>query len=412
MSTSLHSKRGSLEDVRASLVTRLRARRAEFEEAIFARAQAVSELPPSEDAEYVTGLRAAVTAAVDYAFAGIEQGEDWSGMIPPATLVQARRAARHGVSLDTVLRRYAAGDRLLGDFVMDETDHFPSDTLRQVLRTQGVLVDRLMAAIATEYMHEADHLRRSSEERRAERVQRLLVGGSAVAAELDYELDAWHIGVIATGARAGAVIKALADDLGCRLLSVPRHDESVWAWLGGRHRLAILDIERLFSARGIADVSLAIGEPAHGIDGWRLTHGQAQRALWVALRSPRVLTRYADVLLLAPALGDQVLAKSLKEIYLAPLGSQRNGGAVSYETLRAYFAMGCNAATAATALHVDRHTVERRLRKIEDKLGRALHTCQAELEVALRLEELIDADEADPSASPIEPTRSRGAWPN
>jgi hypothetical protein len=37
---------------------------------------------------------------------------------------------------------------------------------------------------------------------------------------------------------------------------------------------------------------------------------------------------------------------------------------------------------------VDRHTVERRLHRIEKMLGRLPQTCQAELEVALRLDEL------------------------
>jgi DNA-binding PucR family transcriptional regulator len=58
------------------------------------------------------------------------------------------------------------------------------------------------------------------------------------------------------------------------------------------------------------------------------------------------------------------------------------------KTLRAYFAAGFNAATAAAALEIDRHTVQRRLRKVEESLGRLLDSCHAELAVALRLEEL------------------------
>jgi DNA-binding PucR family transcriptional regulator len=52
-------------------------------------------------------------------------------------------------------------------------------------------------------------------------------------------------------------------------------------------------------------------------------------------------------------------------------------------------------------LEVDRHTVQRRLRKVEEALGRLLHTCHAELEVALSLEELdraADLGGATPSA--------------
>jgi PucR C-terminal helix-turn-helix domain/GGDEF-like domain len=386
---------GSLEWVRAGLIVRLRARRSELEEAIVARVLAMSGPVGDEDAEYVAGLQAAVTAAVEFSFAGIEQGEAWEGPIPRAAVVQAHRAARYGVSLDTVLRRYAAGERLLGYFVMDEADRFPGDALRDVLRTQGVLVDRLMAAIGTEYMREVDRAGGSSEQHRAEHVQRLLAGTLVGPVELDYELDAWHVGLIATGADAAKIVEGFAEGLRCQLLLVPR-DESVWAWLGGQRRLMIADIERLFSDNGRAGVSLAVGEVASGVDGWRMTHWQAQRALWVALRDPQAFTRYADVLLLASALQDDVLARSLKEVYLSPLGSKKNGAAVSYETLRTYFAVGRNAAKAAASLEVDRHTVERRLHRIEERLGRSLHTCQAELEVALRLDTLGAAAGTDP----------------
>jgi DNA-binding PucR family transcriptional regulator len=49
-------------------------------------------------------------------------------------------------------------------------------------------------------------------------------------------------------------------------------------------------------------------------------------------------------------------------------------------------------------LKVDRHTVKRRLHKIEESLGRALHTCQAELELALRLEALGEITEIETSS--------------
>lgn len=382
--------------VRTGLVARLRARRSELEEAIVARVLAMSEPVGDEDAEYVTGLRAAVTAVVDLSFTGIEHGEEWSGPTPQAAAAQARRAARYGVSLDTVLRRYAAGERLVTDFVMEEDDHFPSSALRHVLRTQGVLIDRVMASIATEYMQEVNRVRRSPEQRRSECVQALLAGAPIGSVGLDYELEAWHLGIIAAGVGAAAAVEDLGRDLGCQLLSVPRWDEPVWAWLGSQRKLSVADIERLLLGKDNAGVSLAVGEVARGVDGWRMTHWQAQRALWVALRSPRALTRYADVLLLAPVLRDDVLARSLKEIYLAPLGSsQKDGGAASRETLRTYFAVGRNAATAAAVLKVDRHTVKRRLHKIEESLGRALHTCQAELELALRLEALDDVAEIE-----------------
>jgi DNA-binding PucR family transcriptional regulator len=382
----------SVESVRAGLAERLRARRTELEEAIFARFRDVGFDPAvGEDAEYVTGARAAVMEAVDYGLMAIERGQESFTSIPPAAVAQARRAARNSVSLDRVLLRYNAGHTLLEDFVMQEAEHseFAGQriALRPVLRTQGALLDHFTASIANEYQHEVERAAHSPELRHTEHVQRLLAGAPAHASELGYEFDAEHLGLIAMGARAGETVRSLAAELGRELLSVSRSEETVWAWFGGKRTLAIADIERLLSVREPAGVSLAIGGPGSGIDGWRLTHRQAQAAMLIALRRPQRLTLYSDVALLAAVLRDPELARSLVEIHLSPLDSQKNG-AVSRATLRAYFAAGCNAATAAAALGCDRHTVERRLHTIETRLGRLLHTCHAELEVALRLEEL------------------------
>jgi hypothetical protein len=385
----------SLASLRTGLAERLRPRRPELEAAIFARFRETGYDPAlGEDAEYVAGARAAVAEAVDYGLTAIERGEEWFGTIPPAAVAQARRAARNCVSLERVLLRNNAGHALLGDFVMQEAEHADLSSqriaLRHVLRTLGALLDHFTASIANEYQQELERVASSPELRRTERVQRLLAGAAIDPGELDYDFDAEHLGLIAMGARAGDAARALAAGLGRQLLLVSRSDETVWAWFGGQRRLAIADIESQLSARDPAGVSLAVGAPASGIHGWRLTHRQAQAAMLVALRRPQRLTSYADVALLAAVLRDRELARSLVEIHLSPLGIQRDGQ-ISRETLRAYFAAGCNAATAAAALKVDRHTVERRLHTIETRLGHMLHTCRAELEVALRLEELGEA---------------------
>jgi polyhydroxyalkanoate synthesis regulator phasin len=388
----------SLHEIRADLVARLRARSAEIEDAIFTRVRALAEPAESEDAEYRAGLRATVAESVDYVLISIERGEDWTGRIPAAAADQARRAARNGVGLDTVLRRYAAGDRLVGEIIMDEARRFPNEALRQVLRTQSTHVDRLMASVATEYMDELELMRRSPAQRVAERVQRLLAGDALLDAEgLDYEFDAWHLGLVVSGTGADVAARTLAAGLNRQPLVVGRGGDSAWAWLGGRQPLEITEVERYLAAGVLGDVSLAIGEPRHGLEGWRLTHHEAQAAQQVALRRPLPLTQASAVVLLAAVLRDEPLAKSLRETYLAPLDEHGDSGLVLRETLRAYFAAGFNAATAAAAMGVDRHTVQRRLRKVEEALGRLLHSCHAEIEVALSLEELDGA----PSHAPM-----------
>lgn len=379
----------SLQEIRAELVVRLRARSAEIEDAIFNRVRALASPAENEDAEYRAGLRATVAESVDYALISIQRGDDWTGRIPAAAAEQARRAARNGVGLDTVLRRYAAGDRLVGEIIMDEARRFPNEALRQVLNTQSPHVDRLMASVATEYMDELELMRRSPAQRTMERVQRLLAGDAPLDAEgLDYEFDAWHLGIVVTGVRADVAARTLAAGLGRQPLVVGRGNDSAWAWLGGREPLEVAEVERYLTARVLGSVSLAVGEPRRGLEGWRLTHHEAQAAQQVMLRRPQSLTQASDVILLAAVLRDESLAKSLRETYLAPLDEHGDSGLVLRETLRAYFAAGFNAATAAAAMGVDRHTVQRRLRKVEEALGRLLHSCHAELEVALSLEEL------------------------
>lgn len=123
-----------------------------------------------------------------------------------------------------------------------------------------------------------------------------------------------------------------------------------------------------------------------GIDGFRLTHAQAQAALRVALHGPQRLTRYAEVALLASVLQDDLLARWLAERYLAQLGEDRDGRMLR-RTLRAYFAAERNTERAAIELGLAPRTIKRRLRVVEEKLGRSIPICQAELEIALSLEQ-------------------------
>jgi len=382
----------SIRGIRTELAARLRQRSTEIEATVLARIRALSEPVQVGDPEYIAGLREAVAESIDFALTVVEQGGDWSGPPPTAVAEQARRAARSGVGLDTVLRRYAAGDRLVGEFIMGESDRFSSEALRIVMSAQGPQVDRLMAFVAAQYMDELEQIRRSPAQRLAEHVQRLLTGDGPVdTGGLEYELGGWHVGIVAKGPDASAALRGLASGLDRQLLSVPRDDRLVWAWLGGQQRLEIAEIERFLPAGMAPDTSLAIGEPRQGLDGWRLTHGEAKAALEVMLRKPQALTRGSDVILTAAMLRDEVLVKSLMKTYLSPLEVEGQSGAAIRGTLRAYFAAGLNAATAAAALGVDRHTVQRRLRKAEAALGRTIDSCYAELEVALRLEELDGA---------------------
>jgi hypothetical protein len=380
--------------MRVRLAARVRVRQAELEQLVYARVRDRSfGVQGSEDPEYLAGLRAAVGAALEHGLLAIEAGQDAAGAPPPEAVAQARRAARAGVSLDAVLRRYMLGCEALRDLLLQEAEHADlagsGCALREAMRSLGAVLDRLVEGVNEEYTRERERAARSPERRRAERVGRLLAGEIDGAPELGYELAGWHVGVIATGAGGGAALAAIAGRVNCRLLCVARGQDTCWGWLGARRAIRAVEVERALAAAPVPEgVAIALGEPGQGVAGWRLTHRQAQGALRVALIERRPLTRYANVALLSSVLRDDGLSWSLVDIYLAPLGERSNGGAVLRETLRAYFAAERNASSAASALGVTRHTVENRLRAIEEKVGYSLRARQAELEVALRLEEI------------------------
>jgi hypothetical protein len=376
------------EDIRTALSEQLWLRRGEIEQAVLTRVQALAARETT-DPEYMEGLRAAVSAAIAYALTAVEQGQDRSPPPPPILLAQARLAARHGVGLDTVLRRYFAGHALVGDYLVDEAERrrLPGSALRGLLRTQASLFDRLLAAVSEEYAREADNRLGNSEERRADRVERLLAGELLDTSELSYDFEGYHIGMIASGQGAAGALEELARSLDFSPLLVRRGESTVWAWLGSR-RKSTLERDRLVAAALPAGAVLAVGAPGEGFSGWRLTHRQAKAAFPIALRGPDAFVHYTDVALLACALQDDLFSASLREQYLAPLESDRDRGETARRTLRAYFAARGNVSSAAARLDVNRHTVTSRLRVIEERLGRPIDACASELEVALRLREL------------------------
>jgi PucR C-terminal helix-turn-helix domain/GGDEF-like domain len=373
--------------VRTDLLQRLRERRPEIEEAVLARVNSVEDPTAVDDVEYERGLKGAVHTALDYAIGALDGGATASDPIPAELTAQARLAARNAVDLDAVLLRYLAGHALICDFLLQEGGREPAE-LRRALRTETALFERILAEVADAYRQQVEQRNGGAERRCAEQVKRLLAGEPQDALEFRYDLDLWHLGLVATGAETHRGLRELAAALDRRLLVVRPGGTETWAWLGGRRPLAAGEVAERVRADSRSELVLAIGEPGRGISGWRLTHRQARAALPVALRGERRVVGYSDVALLASVFGDEVLTSSLTELYLTPLAAERDGGATLRQTLRAYFASGRNVTSAAAALGVSRQTVNSRLHAVEERIGRPLNACGTEVDTALRLSDL------------------------
>jgi hypothetical protein len=385
----------ALVKARGDLADRLRARREEIERAIATRVFAISEPSEIGDPDYVEGLRDALDVALEFAFSAIERGERRAPALPPALPAQARMAARNGVALDIVLRRYLAGYSLLLEYAIEEaaSSSLTGSDLQSAIRGQAAVFDRLIDAVSEEHRRESAGLLRSTAEQRAERIRRLLAGEPIDAAELGYELDGFHLGLAASGPDVEDALTELAAAAEARKLTVALPDGRTWAWLGSRRSLTRSGLASLIEcakAMLAPESALAFGEPAEGLEGWRLTHRQALAALSMARGPGTNVVRYADAGLLASVSADDLLLESLQRMYLAPLSEQRDGGEALRETLRVYLASGRNISSAAAALGVNRETVRRRLQAAEERVGQPIDDCAAEMEIALKLDRRRD----------------------
>lgn len=388
--TSEGSQFSSSGDLLRDLRGRLDARRGELEQATLARIAAIADPARAPDPSYVTGLRAALTAGLDYGLAAIAEPRREPPPVPLELLTQARLAARNGVSLDAVLRRYSAGHTLLADGLLEEAVALGlgAGELQCALRALSARYDRIVAAVSEEYEREIAEEPRGAGQRRNALLRRLLAGEPLDTTALGYQFEAHHLALVASGEDATTALARLGDQLDRRLLLVEADAQLAWAWFGGRRSFANEEFDLIASHPWPRGCAVGCGEPGEGLAGWRLSHRQASAALPAAQRGAETFARYGDVALLAAVLQNDLLAISLRRAYLDPLRDERDQGEIAKMTLRAYFLAARNVSSAAAALGVNRRTVASRLAAIEEQLGRSLDAIATELDVALRLDQL------------------------
>lgn len=345
---------------------------------------------PVRDTEYLKGLREAVSRGVEYGIEVLVASERLTPAAPLPLVSQARLAARQGIDLDMVVRRYLVAKTLLGEFMLAEAARIGLDDLvviRDLLAAHERALDHILTQATTEYQREIEAAKSMPDFRVADCVRRLLEGEPVDTTLLNYDLELNHLGLVILAPDAKPQLRQLAKTLGGRLLSVTVSQSVVWAWIGTGEPVDPAEITNWAKAGWSDSAPLGIGEPAAGPNGWRKSHGQARAAAQLAAMASGSSVRYRDIALLTTAARDPLFLASVAELYLRPLGPKDR------ETLRAYFRAGSNGSTAAAVLGVTRQTVAKRLEAIEEQIGQPVAECADVLHTALRLEALglVDA---------------------
>jgi DNA-binding PucR family transcriptional regulator len=151
--------------------------------------------------------------------------------------------------------------------------------------------------------------------------------------------------------------------------------------------LVIDDVAQTFSAELDDTVWVAVGEPAHGLEGFRLTHRQARQAQIVAsaARLPAAEHVVLSVQIGPVALmcGDVDATAAWVRSTLGELALDDEQHARLRETLWEFLESGGSFTAAAQRLILHKNTVQYRVRKAEEARGRPIKDRRLDLELAL-----------------------------
>jgi DNA-binding PucR family transcriptional regulator len=223
------------------------------------------------------------------------------------------------------------------------------------------------------------------DQRRLGLVRDLLGGDPLAGPALGIDLDRYHLGLICWGGQGQVAATELASSLGRTVFTVRPAKQTWWAWISGFHPLDPAQERTLQAFRSPAGAGIALGLESFGEVGFRATNRQAQRARRVTRESDLSRVSYADVAVEALACTNEEDARAFLAHELRGIDDDSPTSRRIRDTIRAYFAAGHNAASAAAALGIHEQTVANRLRAAEERLGHPVGLRRVELEVALRL---------------------------
>jgi PucR C-terminal helix-turn-helix domain/GGDEF-like domain len=413
---------GAVADLVASVANTLARRATEVSEDAYKLI--LQQIPVLDDEHPLVALLA---ASVDSTMGGclqiMQHRIDLTAVRAPAVAAEhARRLAQRGLPLTALLRAYRLAHSCLAGRLLAELAEpaAPAATVTGAARAISAIVagyfDQTSEEIAAAYTRERKDWRRNCGAARTARIGDLLSGRrievSSAEATLGYRLRQHHVGVVcwaggapgratvpgtAPGDQAGRLehaIGQLARRMACagEPVFLPRDAVTAWAWLP----LEVRDTFDAAAARpaGIDDdIHFAFGEAAAGTAGFRLTHQQAVAAHAVAVAAQaaglgfsrgQALT-YRQVAPVAMMLQSPGLLRAWVRANLAGLTADSDHHDRLRETLLVFLQSGGSYKTTAERLSLHKNTVQYRIRKAEESLGRPVGQDRHDLELALRV---------------------------
>jgi hypothetical protein len=368
------------------------------------------EIPQLRDDKPLLALLASsVDSNVDTCLQIMQHRIDLTAVTAPAAAVEyARRLAQRGTPLTALLRAYRVGHARFSDWLLRELAEQVSEASMisaAALGMSGIVagyIDQTSEEVVAAYTQEREDWLRNRSAARTARIRDLLAGErielDAAECTLGYRLRQYHAGLVcwagdATGtgdeiSRLERAVGHVAAQAACSgdPLFLPYDESSAWAWLP-------LGIRDTFDAAAAStadlpgDLHFAFGDVARGTAGFRLTHQQAVAAQAVALAAGPPAARvvaFGEVAPVAMMLGGTELLRAWVATTLGGLATDDEQHARLRETLLLFLQTGGSYKTAAERLMLHKNTVQYRIHRAEESLGRPVSENRQDVELALR----------------------------
>jgi PucR C-terminal helix-turn-helix domain/GGDEF-like domain len=364
------------------------------------------EVPQLRDDKPLLALLASsVDSNVDTCLQIMQHRIDLSAIQAPAAAVEyARRLAQHGAPLPALLRAYRVGHACFSEWLLTELAQqcsvagtISAATLAMSKIVAGY-IDQTSEEMVAAYTDERENWLRNRNAARAARIRQLLSGEQvdvpAAEAVLGYRLRQYHVGLVCWAGegveitrleRAVGHVAAQADCAG-EPFFLPYDESGAWAWLplGIQDTLACAEV---ITAGLDGDIHFAFGDAAKGAAGFCLSHQEAIATQAVALAkgspAPRTVS-FSEVAPVALMLGASGLLRPWVRSTLADLATDDEHHARLRDTLLVFLQNGGSYKTTAEQLMLHKNTVQYRIRKAEESLGRPVGNNRHNVELALQ----------------------------
>jgi PucR C-terminal helix-turn-helix domain/GGDEF-like domain len=334
--------------------------------------------------------------------------------LSPEAVLYAREIAQQGHSIDVLFwTGHIGGFHIqrtwLGD--VEPGSHDPGLILGAVGYWEQFMFawgQQLIHQWKQVYLDERSRSIDASDALRAAAVRQVLAGApgydnDGAGREIRYDLAGAHRAFIlwcddAPGdsdtlrRHANRVARALDDG---EFLIVPWGDAAAAGWAPGAGALPHARLRALVASHTGPAPRVAFGSVHTGVDGFRRSHEEALEARRVAQLTPRPgpIHEYRSLALTALATSDLTQARRFVTEELGPLGAQDDATVRIAATLKVWFEELGNAAQAARRMGLHKNTVQYRVQRAEQLLGRPIGERALELQIALTLARTLGEDE-------------------